>query len=86
MNLPQSLNLQILSFLDPSIQKKALGLSEDDKLPKVTFLDKMKENSNLPNFTIQELKDLEEKGYILKDNYLNNKEQIEKIIEEVKKN
>ena len=81
--LPASLNLKILSFLQPSLQREALGFTEENKLPKVTFLDKLKEGEEPKLLNKDDLKALEEKGFVLKDKFLDNQELLYGLTEEV---
>jgi len=81
-SLPPAIKLAILSHLDPSIQQNSLSISSDKLLPTVQFIPHIKDEKFLVRFTTAELKKLETEGYIIKDSFLGNHEEVVQVLKE----
>eukprot|EP01089_Gocevia_fonbrunei_P014094 TRINITY_DN3785_c0_g1_i2.p1 TRINITY_DN3785_c0_g1~~TRINITY_DN3785_c0_g1_i2.p1 ORF type:complete len:178 (-),score=51.88 TRINITY_DN3785_c0_g1_i2:53-586(-) len=76
-SLPSAFKYQILSYLDPTTLNKTLALSaKNNKLEPVHFLENLDDDkaSLLKFFTKEDLKALDEQGYVIRDNFLGSTE------------
>lgn len=79
---PEFLNI-MMSYLNEDEKSKLLSIPYTKKMPKLKLTDKLTKTSKLEFFTIEELKILESKGYIIKDSFIKDISLIDNVIKEV---
>lgn len=79
---PDFLNM-MMSYLNEEEKSKLLSIPYNKKMPKLNFTNKLRNSPNLELFTVEELKMLESKGYIIKDSFIKDTSLLDKVVDEV---